>query len=150
VHVAPSSNSVKKFLAPVLGVIAVLGLALSVYLFLENQNLKTVLMVVADDTKSAVLPFSSSKDYVQSTTVFQQVIGTVVAYDEETYTITLDKNGELFTVELPLGPGKRTPPRGFADLSGMSSFKVGDEVTVGGQTGPLGEFEITRFVISNQ
>lgn len=137
----------------VLSIAVLVLLVVCAYLFVVNQELATTVRNVnrapPQPTKSVSLPFDLAKKYVVSTTVYQQVAGQVVSYDKNSSILTLKKAGEDFTVKLPLGPNADYHPPSFADVSGMYRFQVGDEVVIGGQSSLSGQFEITRFVITN-
>ncbi len=154
-----SATSAKNSTSLLLAISTIVFVGISAYLFLQNQQLKsdntkqetsskTSPTTIEAKPKSALFPFDPKKAYVTSTVIYQQVSGKVIAYDTNTYTVTLEKFGEQFKVKLPLGPSAQYTPPGFADVSGMRNFKIGDEVVIGGQSSPTGEFEITRFVIS--
>lgn len=101
-------------------------------------------------TKSVPLAFNPKEKYINSTSVYQQVIGRVVSFATESSTLTLTNGGEAFTVVIPLGKNTSYVPSGFADVGDMNKFKVGDEVTIGGSVDTTGEFKVSKFTISKK
>ena len=115
-----------------LAISTIVFLVISAYLFLQNRELKstnikqetpkTSTETIEAKPRSTLFPFDPQKPYVTSTVIYQQVSGKVIAYDTNTYSVTLEKFGEQFKIKLPLGPDAAYTPPGFADVSGMRSF----------------------------
>lgn len=100
--------------------------------------------------KSIPLPFNPKAKYVNSTLVYQQIIGTVTSFNSETSLLTLSNKGETFTVSIPLGKNSSYIPPALADVKDINIFKNGDEVTIGGSVDTAGEFKVSKFVISKK
>jgi hypothetical protein len=130
-------------------IIAVLTLAIFLLALVNNNNsLKQEINQIKLDTKRVEVPFDYKKGYVNSTLIYQQINGTVTNFDKESLLLTLEREGEQFSLKIPLGPeaGSFNPPP-YADLSGMYQFKVGDKVKISGGYAPGEEFQINQFVI---
>ncbi len=94
------------------------------------------------------LLYDPNKPYVTSTTVYQQMTGKIEKFDEATSLATFRNGNDIFTVKLPLGKNGSPYPSGFADVSGLNKFKLGDTIVVGGQYDVKGNFRLASFVIS--
>lgn len=156
----PATQTSNNYNTAVLSALVVFLLVVSGYLFLNNAKLsqdamkmvKNVPVVGQALNKSTTLTllYDPNKPYVTSTTVYQQMTGMIVKFDPKTGVATFRNGNDVFTVKLPVGKNNNSTLPAFADLSGLTTFQTGDTIVVGGQYDTKGNFQVTRFVVSQK
>lgn len=137
-----------------LGIISLVSTTTAAYLYIQSkQNMQfksPTQEKQASEEATVKLILDPKKPFVTSTAIYQAVLGKIESFDSEHGTITISKDGEKFSLKLPIGKAITYVLKPYAQVTDMNKFKIGDEVSIGGEYGTSGNFEVTQFKIINQ